>query len=211
MASSQREAAIAAEPATSTASQWLTALRSSIAEADAVSVGHMAAAAQGRIHGLLLIVLALPETVPMIGFSLVLATPIAAVALSLLIYGPMQPLPERIRARSVPVHAFDRALTAALPWIRRLERVTHPRWPAMGERSRPFGAIALMAAVIMAIPMPGANWLAGVCVVLTGLGLLQRDGLLLLVAFMILGLSLTLLLLLVTGVAGALAGLALGR
>ncbi len=188
------------------ASQLLADLQHAIAGVEEVSLGRIAASVEGRIHGLLLVVLALPDSIPMIGFSLLLATPIALVALSLLIYGPRRPLPQRLLNRRVPRRALDRALHWGLPWIRRLEHVVHPRWPTIAAYVRPFAAVALAAAVILAIPMPGANWLAAVSIVLTGIGLLQRDGLVLLVATAVFALALTVLVLLATGIASALAG-----
>jgi hypothetical protein len=71
--------------------------------------------------------------------------------------------------------------------------------------------VALGAAVILAIRMPGANWLAAVSIVLTGIALLQRDGLVLLIATATFTLGLTVLLRLATGIAGAVAGFAGGQ
>lgn len=152
--------------------------------------------------------LALPETIPMVGFSVLLATPIAIVALSLLVYGPRRPLPGWLLARRIPRRSLERALVRGLPWIRRLERVTHPRWPAVAARGRLFAVVVLIAAVILAVPLPGANWLAAVATVLTGIGLLQRDGIVLLGATIALALSLTVALLMVTGAVALVAGLA---
>jgi hypothetical protein len=183
----------------------MAALQSAIAGAEEVSLGRVAASVEGRVHGLLLTILALPDSVPMIGFSLLLATPIALIALSLLVYGPHRPLPQRLLARRVPRYALDRAMHWGLPWMRRLEYVVHPRWPAVAAYARPFAAVALAAAVILALPMPGANWLAAVSIVLTGIGLLQRDGLVLLGATAMFALALTVLIVLATGIATALA------
>lgn len=182
-------------------SELLADLRATASDGRDITLGAITAAAEGRIHGLLLVVLGLPETIPMVGFSLLTAIPIAAVAVSLLLYGPQRPLPAALLARSLPRHILDRALDFALPRIRRLETVIHPRWPGIADRERAFGGLTLVAAVILGIPMPGANWLAGVTVVLTGLGLLQRDGAVLLAAVVTAGLSLTLLILMVTGTA----------
>lgn len=141
-----------------------------------VTLGEIAKATHGRANGILLVILALPETIPLIGFSLILALPIFIIGSSILLAGRESPLPKwllRTRIRRSIVH---RAIDVSLPRLRRLESVLRPRWPLLAGADRFLGATTCLMAVVLAAPLPGPNILAALAVALTGVGLLQRDG-----------------------------------
>jgi hypothetical protein len=95
--------------------------------------------------------------------------------------GRRQPwLPEAMRGWSLPVPALRRVLAVAGPCLRRVEALRRPRAPgAIGSAAeRLAGLFALLAALIVLLPVPGTNVLPALSLVLLSLGLLRRDGLL---------------------------------
>ena len=141
-----------------------------------VSLADITTATHGRAQGVLLVVLGLPETIPMIGFSLILAIPIAIIGLYMMIHGHGHPLPKWLLRRTVPRSVVHRAIDASLPRLRQIENVLKPRWPVLAAADRFIGLVIVLMAILLAAPIPGINILAALAVVLTGLGLLQRDG-----------------------------------
>ena len=145
-------------------------------EGERVTVDTIAEGTGRRGHGLLLLVLALPETIPMVGVSAVLAVPILLLGLGMLWHGVEVPLPGILARRTIRRDLVERAIDRALPLLRRLERVLRPRWPALAQAGRVQGIACVLLAVVLAVPVPGVNFLAAVGVAGIGLGILQRDG-----------------------------------
>jgi hypothetical protein len=148
-----------------------------------ISLGDMAERMRGRAFGMILVVFALPETIPMIGLSLILAIPIALVGGYMLAHGEEVVLPGWIRRRSIKRRLVEAAVVRMLPVLRWAERVSRPSWPRLAGACRVQGAVTLVMAVVLALPIPGLNFLAAVGVFGTGLGMLLRDGRIIAIAF----------------------------
>lgn len=164
------------EPAARIATSILLARFRAQPAATRITLAEIAAATAGRAHGILLVLLALPETIPMLGFSLVLAIPILVIGGCMLLFGRARPLPKWLLRRGLSRHIVDRAIDAALPHLQRMERVLGPRWPNLAGADRLLGGCTALMALLLAIPMPGVNILAALAVASIGIGLLERNG-----------------------------------
>ena len=151
------------------------------AETDALPLGRLLDAFGERTFGLMLILLSLPNCL--------LAPPVVATATAgpigflgaQMLAGRRQPwLPEAMHGWSLPVPALRRVLAVAGPCLRRVEALRRPRAPgAIGSAAeRLAGLFALLAALIVLLPVPGTNVLPALSLVLLSLGLLRRDGVL---------------------------------
>jgi hypothetical protein len=132
---------------------------------------------------LLLVLLPLPfiSPVPMMGLSLPFGIAIAAIGLGVGL-GRTPAIPARIRAMRCPPGFVARVLAATARQMGRLRTVLRPRWVWMVER--PWtrilaGAIIAISGILLALPLPVpfSNALPAYTILLTGLGLAQRDGL----------------------------------
>jgi len=142
-----------------------------------ISLGEIAEVTGGRAIGLLLLILSLPETIPMIGLSAILAAPILVLGGALLIQGDDPTIPDWVRDRSLPRDKVDGAIRRTRRVMAWLDKVSRPRWSGMAHAARLQGAICVSMALVLAIPIPGVNIIAALAVALTGIGILQRDGL----------------------------------
>jgi hypothetical protein len=148
-----------------------------------ISLGEMAEEMRGRAFGMILVVFALPETIPMVGFSLILAIPIALIGGYMLFHGEEVVLPGWIRKRSIKRRHVRAAVVKMLPILRWAERVSRHRWLRLASACRLQGAVTVVMAVVLALPIPGLNFLAAIGVFGTGLGMLLRDGRIMAFAF----------------------------
>ncbi len=144
---------------------------------DQIPVGEITEVIGGRAHGLVLLILSLPETIPMVGLSAILAAPIFILGVVLVIRGADPPVPEWVRRRSLPRKKVQGAIRRTRPVVRWLDRVVRPRWNRLATAGRLQGTICIVMALLLAIPIPGVNILAAAAVAGVGLGILQRDGL----------------------------------
>lgn len=138
-----------------------------------------------RAFGLAILVFSLPNSLPIPsppGFSAITGIPIILIALQMVVGRSTPWLPPRIRRYGFSRDTFARFLAASLPYIRKVERLLHPRLAFMhsyaGERV--VGAVFLVLAAVLSLPIPFGNFLPGVSMSIIALGLLERDGALML-------------------------------
>lgn len=141
-----------------------------------LTIGEISDAMSGRIPGVVFVVFGLPETIPMVGFSAIIATPIFLTAVWLALKGEGVFLPQWLRRKKIKSELFHRAMDRGIPLIRRLERVSKPRWPDLASAYRLHGLLGMLLAIVLAVPIPGLNILSAFAVVGLGIGIIQRDG-----------------------------------
>jgi hypothetical protein len=104
-----------------------------------------------------------------------------------MIAGRREPVfPRFITARRLPTQYLVRLGGRAVPVLRYLERVVHPRWPTAFEAARRFVGVVvlLLTATLLLTPVPLSNIAPAVLVILISLAYIEQDGLLLWVAFL---------------------------
>ncbi|MEO0948978.1 MAG: exopolysaccharide biosynthesis protein [Cyanobacteria bacterium J06641_5] len=155
-----------------------------------VKLNDVLALAQERIFGFLFVLIALPSAlpVPAAGYSIPFAVVILLLAAQLVLGSRRPWLPPRLLNASVKLEMAQGFAKAGIPWLKRFEAIAKPRLNFVctsGLGQRLIGvAIALMA-VSMMIPIPGTNTLPAIGIVLTGLGLVEDDGILALLGLLV--------------------------
>lgn len=178
-------------------------------EADGpVTVAAIRAALGDRSFAALLIFFAALNLLPLPPpSSAILGLPLVIVAAQML-YGSVTVwLPRKVLDKSLTASQFRSAMGRLVPWLIWLERYIQPRywpfWHRQGERV--VGAIALLLALVVTLPIPLGNWLPALAIFLLGFALSERDGVLLAVGSVV-GLLALMVIGLVIGSAGALFG-----
>lgn len=149
-------------------------------DAKHISLGNMITALGERSFVPLMVLFALPNVfffVP--GSSVITGLPLIFIAFQLVFGRPTVWLPKVLNDRSIEHGAFTRVVTRAMPWIEWVERLARPRyWPfsrVLAERI--VGLASLLMAIFMFLPIPFANSLPAVSVIMLALGLGEHDGL----------------------------------
>jgi hypothetical protein len=151
-----------------------------------VAVGEMLDQLRERGFALLILLLALPNAIPgpaVPGLSTLTGVPLALLALQLAL-GRIEPrLPDWIRRKSVPRPAFQGLVTRARPWLQRLEAIVRPRMLHLTSRhgERLIGAWMVVAALFLCLPIPLGNLPMAVGLMILAIGLMERDGVALLI------------------------------
>jgi hypothetical protein len=168
--------------------------------ADRVDLATIAECMGRRSIGALLLILALPMVLPIPapGISVLFGVPLILVSGQLLIGRRRAWLPTRLARQSISRSEFLALVERAVPALRRFERVVRPRvaWLAGDWAMSPVGAVCLVLAVIITLPVPLGHMLPGAAICVLALGLLERDGLII-----GLGLAIAVIALIVVGIA----------
>ena len=162
----------------------ISAVLSSLARnaGEQLTVADIVSVLRDRAFALLVVLLGLPNCLPMpppIPFVCGLLLALVAAQLAA---GQATPwLPRALLRRSIPQDAVERAVSRALPVLQRLERWSKPRIEffetPIALRIIGLLLIALALGLLVAAPVIGQIPL-GIAVCLVGLGLVERDGVL---------------------------------
>jgi hypothetical protein len=143
-------------------------------------------------EGLLLfcIFLTLPFLVPVSipGVSTVFGAVILLIGVSIL-FDRTPWLPERFMCKEFPADKLRTAITKGIGWVQRLEKISRRRWLGLTHGSVMHvinGVMVILGAVLLMAPfglIPFSNTPPGLAVLLLAIGILQRDGLCILLGY----------------------------
>ena len=136
---------------------------------------------QHRAYGPLIVVFAAPNMLPVAlpGISAVLGAPLILLTAQLMLGRDRPWLPGFLRRRSLARASFEGLVARIVPRIRRIEQMVSPRLLLMTGMlgKRVIGALGLVLALIIMLPVPFGNAVPGLALVVMSVGLLGRDGL----------------------------------
>lgn len=149
-----------------------------------VSVAKLMSAMGSRAHGIALVLFALPETVPLPlpSLSTVLGLPLVLVAAHLVVAGENSGLPARVLTAKIPTRLLRFLARYLAPALEFLELVTRPRLTGVLHYQRLLGLVCLYLSIVLLLPLPFVNLPPALCLVGLALGMVQRDGLLVLLS-----------------------------
>jgi hypothetical protein len=144
-----------------------------------ISIGDLLIALQDRAIGALIFVFAIPNTLPMPpGMSSILGAPLLFLTAQLTL-GRRPWLPKFIASRSLERAHFAAVVVRIAPWVARAERLLRPRIEVLTRPPFEYlvGAICLVQAIVLFLPIPMGNIPPAVAICLFALAILERDGL----------------------------------
>ena len=132
-----------------------------------------------RSFGAFLVVFCLPNLIPLPpGATFILGLPLVFIAFQMA-FSRLDTiwLPRRLHDYAFDNKAFSAVLDKFIPWMNKAERVIKPRFFS-GNRmiERILGLFALVLALIVFLPIPLGNMGPSLALALMGLGLTERDG-----------------------------------
>jgi hypothetical protein len=153
------------------------------------TVGAIVDAVKDRGFGFLLLILALPTLVPVLppGSATLVGFLYVLLALQMLSGAERPWLPRRIRAYQIPRHMVPKLRQYGLRVFAQIERVSRPRamWLPDAVTSRIVASGVLFVGLILLSPLPFFHTLPGITVLFLGAGLLNRDGVLILIGLIL--------------------------
>jgi hypothetical protein len=167
----------------------LEALRARLTDAS-LSIGDLESSLKGRGFAMLLMLLALPFCLlPIPGLSMPFGVAVFLIG-GRLTLGQQPWLPEFIRKIRFPAERLQKLLSGAIRLARAIEKLARPRmrflqtWPGMTNLIG-FGITMAGLLLLLPLPIPFSNTLPAWSVVLLTAGMIERDGLLVLVGHLL--------------------------
>lgn len=154
---------------------------------DRLTVSDIVSALGARGYSILIVILGLPNSLPMPP-PIALVSGILMVFISLqMVLGRASPwLPASVLKRDLARSDVRRAIERAMPWVSWIEKLAQPRYvlfdSSPGLRVIGLGLLILSLGLVFALPVVGQIPI-GIALCLVGLGLVERDGLLVAIGF----------------------------
>jgi len=163
-----------------------------------LTVGQMLEQFDSRAFGAMLLVFGLLNCLPLPpGSSTILSLPILLLAPQIAWGSDVPWLPRKLVEHPLKRDDLRGLFRRLTPIVRRMELVTRPRleilFGPVGERL--IGVVCTLLALVLVLPIPLGNLAPGATVAVLALSLLQRDGLLALLGYLMAAISVGLLVL----------------
>ena len=153
------------------------------APAEGMTLHDFSQALGERAFGLMLFALSLPVCIPLLyGIPQIVALPMMAIALQMAMGRPEPWMPKRFGARVMGKQGLEHMAAGAAKYFGWIERIARPRILLLSGRTaeRLVGAIFVVFIASILIPLPATNTLPGIGIAIASIGLITRDGLLVL-------------------------------
>lgn len=144
-----------------------------------------------RVFGVLLFALAIPVCMPFLyGVPQVVALPMMAIAAQMAAGRQTPWMPARFSQRVISKAGLERMARGARKWFGWVEALARPRLTLLAgpTAERLVGAVFVMFCASILVPLPATNTTPGIAIALASMGLITRDGLLVL-AGLVLGIA----------------------
>ncbi|MGL4281532.1 MAG: exopolysaccharide biosynthesis protein, partial [Albidovulum sp.] len=145
---------------------------------DYIAVGDLLKLLGGRGRAALILLFALPNVLPTPpGTSGILGLPLLYLSFQMML-GRVPWLPRFIDERSMSRYSFEQMVERISAVLSRAERLLKPRWSLFFSygAERVLGAVCLVLAAVLVLPIPLGNMLPAFAICLIALGVLERDG-----------------------------------
>ena len=157
-------------------------------EGPTIKLGTLFGQMEERAHGVLLLILALPCCLPFVYIlPQLVSLPMLFISgqLAVGLHAPW--LPKKLSERELPVWRLRNVVDRAKRYIGWVERFARPRLSFMTGHvgSRVVGGLLLIPSASIMLPIPSTNTVPGIGVAVASVGMIERDGLLVLIGLTI--------------------------
>jgi hypothetical protein len=146
---------------------------------DRLSLGELIEALGPRGYGVLIVLFALPNLLPIYipGLSPIFGVPLLIICAQLAYGLPTPRLPAFLTRRTMRRSDLQAIARASLPWLRRVERFVRPRPSFVTSRlgERLIGAYGVLLASIVIIPLPFTNGPPSLACLIMAIGVMEED------------------------------------
>ena len=155
------------------------------------TLGWLMGSLHERSFGIIMLLLALVAMAP--GFSIVAGLLLIIPAFQMIAGRSAPVFPRCIAARPLPTRHLAALVQRAVPVLRYLEKVIHPRWPPRSRQPKRLvgTVVAILSTSLVFTPIPLSNVVPALAIALISLAYLEEDGLLLSIALLDAGVVLT--------------------
>ena len=169
---------------------------------ESMTVGEIKNALHERGFGILLAIAAIPICLPVPvppGYTTIFSIPLFIFSIQMVLGMQVPWLPAWIERKSIKRESLEKIIAKANPWLKKIENRMQPRMTYISVHTweRIIGIFAFVFALSISLPIPMTNFPPGRGILVMSLGLLNRDGVTILIGMIIgtIGIGITMIVL----------------
>jgi len=158
-----------------------------LSESEKITLQQMLEYMRGRAFGMAMVLLAVLSLIPnLFGHAIITGLLIAVLGLQMALGFTRIRLPRRVLEMSFSRSAIRKVMNIAAPKIARIEKIFKPRLIYMTEDigRRVIGIIVIPLALLILVPFPFSNLIPAFSILVLSLGLIEKDGLVVLIGIL---------------------------
>jgi hypothetical protein len=154
-------------------------------QANTVTVGELVDALKDRSFGVVIIFFALPNVI--VPISWVLGTPILLLTVQMVIGRQTPWLPQIMRRQEISGETFAKIASYVVTYLAKIEKWLKPRWSFLSTdwMERLIGLYLTFLTLVLLVPIPFGNALPAFGIAIVAAGLIEKDGVAVLVGSLI--------------------------
>jgi hypothetical protein len=135
-----------------------------------------------RTFGLVIVVFSMIDAIVPFA-STVFSIPIILVAIQMILGQHKIWIPKRVAEKKFSQRTIKKALKRSIPTLKFMEKFIKPRalWVTSNIGERVIAFVILILALVVALPAPGFNLLPALCMCFLAIGIMERDGMMLII------------------------------
>ncbi len=159
-----------------------------------ITVGELIARLGYRVYGIGILIFALPSIVPLgaiPGVAALFSLPILLLSIQLILSKKDPWLPQWLKDKSIETSHLKKMFHYAIPYLQKTEKLIKPRYPFFSTKIMEVfvGLLIAWLSILLMLPIPLSNMLFGSLIALLALGLIEKDGLVLLAGLVLGGVT----------------------
>jgi len=141
-----------------------------------------------RAFGIVILFFALPSALPLSavpGVSFLFSVPIAIFATQMIILRNTLWLPKILAQRTIHRDTMVKFIHKSVPYLVKAEYFLKPRWAFATSRFMEsiLGVIILFLSLLLMLPIPFSNFFLSLLLIIFSLGLIEKDGLMIMIGY----------------------------
>lgn len=157
---------------------------------DRITVFAIKDAIKEKGFAIMLLVFSLPLSIPLPvppGTTTIAALPLLVLSFQAAIGIKSPWLPDFIGQKSLKRTTLAAVVEKSAPFLRKIEKITKPRFSTVAYllSGKMFGVLVMLCSLSIAVPLPLTNFIPAIGIVLLSLGLLSKDGAIMLLGILV--------------------------
>jgi len=141
-----------------------------------------------RAFGIALLFFSLPSALPFSaipGVAFIFSTPIFFFAVQMILGRDTLWLPDIMAKKTVSRKSVVKIVSKTVPYLQKAEYFLKPRWTFMTSRPMEIinGLIIMFLAILLILPIPFSNFIFATLLIILSLGLIEKDGIFILIGY----------------------------
>lgn len=154
---------------------------------ESISIGDLLTKLGDRGFGLILLIFAIPNAIPLPipAASAITGIPLIFLAIQLILGKKKIWMPHFVAKRIIPMEMLRKVIHIARKGLSRLEKINKPRLDKLASfnHKRFAGLLIFILSVLMALPIPLGNFPLGVAITILALAITEQDGFLMVIGW----------------------------